>query len=622
LIACLLFGAQLTVQLLPLSRRSGASEWIRTTAAWLAVLVLVRVSWLFRKNRQPGAQVWWLLSGALLVYAIGQSLESIYNQLAFPETAPLPWWSDLFFLMEYPFYFLVLVLWPGLPTLRQPRLSQSKVVLDSLLLMGAASALCWYFILAPFYLESYQSLAGKATGLAYTVGDLAVLFGLVLTLLRPRRAHQRSLVILLLATSVLLVGDIWFAYLHLQVPFLPGGIQDLCWTLASVLAPLAGVVQLCLAPREAAHFNTRTLAVEDRLPVQRHVRLEVIRFIAPLAAALLTSAIIAIRTIIAPVHPLDPLAPSLVIFGLLVLVLVRQGITVLEREQWWREREEAQGRALTAHASEQAMREANRQLETFLGIVSHELKTPLSAMLLSLQLLQRRKEHPPHARSGTPEGDNTGSEVSQGVLELTLQQLGRLSRLVNDLVDLSRIQTGRLECHAHPVDLKSIVEQVIEEYRQMASDRTICFKGSDELEVLVQADAERIGQVVSNYLSNALKYSPQDRSVEVGIQQEARQGRVWVRDQGPGITPKEQSKVWDRFHRVAGVEVQSGSGIGLGLGLHISQTIIEQHQGQFGVESAPGQGSTFWFTLPLLASEYGLLHEEDVRMRMRPEADE
>ncbi len=621
LLAGLLFGAQLAVPLLLPTWRNGASEWIRTVAAWFAVFVLVRMSWLFQQSRQRGAQVWWLLSGALGVYAIGQSLESVYNQLASPNTAPFPWWSDLFFLMEYPFYFLVLVLWPGLLALKQPRLSQGKVVLDSLLLMGAASALCWYFILAPLYLESSQSLAGKATGLAYTLGDLAVLFGLVLTLLRPRRAHQRSLVILLLAMSALFLGDIWFAYLHLQIPFLPGGVQELCWTLASVLAPLAGVAQLCLAPREVERLDVSSVEMEDRLPTQRHVRLEVIRFIAPLAAALLTSAIIAIRTIIAPGHPLAPLAPSLVIFGLLLLVLIRQGITVLEREQWWREREEAQARALTAHTSEQAMREANRQLEAFLGIVSHELKTPLSAMLLSLQLLQRRKECLSPARTGTTEGGNPGAEVSQGVLELALQQLGRLSRLVNDLLDISRIQTGRLECHVHPVTLKPIVERVVEEYRQVASDRTICFNGMDEHELLVQADAERIGQVVSNYLSNALKYSPPDRPVEVGIQQEAEQGRVWVRDQGPGIALKEQRKVWDRFHRVAGVEVQSGSGIGLGLGLHISQTIIDQHHGQFGVESAPGQGSTFWFTLPLLDSQDGLSQEEDKAIRKRQEAD-
>jgi signal transduction histidine kinase len=81
------------------------------------------------------------------------------------------------------------------------------------------------------------------------------------------------------------------------------------------------------------------------------------------------------------------------------------------------------------------------------------------------------------------------------------------------------------------------------------------------------------------------------------------QAQVWVRDQGPGLTPEEQEHIWERFHRVKGIEVQSGSGAELGLGLHVSRTIIELHYGQVGVQSARGAGSTFWFSLPLAALE-------------------
>jgi signal transduction histidine kinase len=104
---------------------------------------------------------------------------------------------------------------------------------------------------------------------------------------------------------------------------------------------------------------------------------------------------------------------------------------------------------------------------------------------------------------------------------------------------------------------------------------------------------------VTNYLTNALKYSPTEQPVVVGLDVAGQEARVWVRDQGPGLPPEEQARIWERFHRVKGIEVQSGTGVGLGLGLHICQTIIERHQGQVGVESSPGQGSTFWFTLPL-----------------------
>jgi signal transduction histidine kinase len=133
----------------------------------------------------------------------------------------------------------------------------------------------------------------------------------------------------------------------------------------------------------------------------------------------------------------------------------------------------------------------------------------------------------------------------------------------------------------------------------MYSRRDIRLHLLQEQSVPIVADAERIGQVVTNYLINALKYSREDRLVEVGMDIDKQQARVWVRDHGPGIPAEEQGRVWERFHRAAGIEVQSGSGVGLGLGLHISKTIIQEHQGQVGVESTPGVGSTFWFTLPL-----------------------
>jgi signal transduction histidine kinase len=145
------------------------------------------------------------------------------------------------------------------------------------------------------------------------------------------------------------------------------------------------------------------------------------------------------------------------------------------------------------------------------------------------------------------------------------------------------------------------VRAAVEEQRQLVPQRTILMRCLFDRPVPVVADADRIGQVVTNYLTNALKYSLEERPVEVGIQIHDQQARVWVSDQGPGLSPAEQEHLWQHFYRVPGVEVQSGSGIGLGLGLYISKTIIDQHQGQVGVQSTLGKGSTFWFTLPLAA---------------------
>ncbi len=604
LLAGLLLGAQLAVLLVvPFPMRSSMTDWLRTAVAWLAFLGLLLIARWFTRTSQPGAVVWWLLSGALLAYAMGQSLVTGYNQLHHPPIVPVLWWSDVFFLLEYPCYVLALALWPGIPAQRRSSLARLKVGLDSLLLMAAVTALCWYFLLAPIYLHSPQSALGKATALSYAVGDLGVLIGLVLLLVRTRRLYFPALVILILATLVLLLGDAWFAALNLQAPYVLGGVPDLCWTLASLLAPLAGVVQIGVLQHLVAREPEWFSETEKRQPVWRSDLLGVFRLLAPFATALLAGVLIAVRAIIAPLFPVNPLIPSLVIFGLLLLALVRQGVTELERAHLRREQQRAHARELAAQAREEAMRDANRQLETFLGVVSHELKTPLSSILLGLQLLQRRMQRPAPLGIGPADRPGRGKGATQDLLDLTLHQLGRLSRLVNDLVDTARIQAGRLDYRCGEVDLATIVCQAVEEQQQLAPERTILLQRPSSQAILVRADAERIGQVVTNYLTNALKYSPPDRPVEVGVQEAQQQGCVWVRDQGPGIAPEEQGHLWERFHRVVGVEVLSGSGIGLGLGLYISKTIIDHHHGQVGVESLPGEGSTFWFTLPLMPLE-------------------
>jgi signal transduction histidine kinase len=192
-------------------------------------------------------------------------------------------------------------------------------------------------------------------------------------------------------------------------------------------------------------------------------------------------------------------------------------------------------------------------------------------------------------------------------LERTGRQMERMEALVNDLVDVSRIQAGKLELRRSVADLVGVVQEAVREQQQAAPERQLQLQGPLEQErLLVEVDVGRIEQVVTNFLTNALKYSGVERPVVVGLEVQGsgegpgeRQVRVWVRDEGPGLPVEEQERIWERFHRVQGVEVQSGTGVGLGLGLYISRMIVEQHHGQVGIESVLGQGATFWFTLPL-----------------------
>ncbi len=189
--------------------------------------------------------------------------------------------------------------------------------------------------------------------------------------------------------------------------------------------------------------------------------------------------------------------------------------------------------------------------------------------------------------------------TSAELLERSDVQIARLTRLVNELLDASRIQANKLEFHREQCDLTQIVQEAVQNQQYEDAQRPITLELSTIQPLPIIADVDRVGQVVTNYLSNALKYSPPATPIAVRVAVDGQTVRVSVRDEGPGLAKEEQERIWERFYRVEGIEVQSGSGVGLGLGLHICRTIIERHGGQIGVDSTPGAGSTFWFTLPL-----------------------
>ncbi len=285
---------------------------------------------------------------------------------------------------------------------------------------------------------------------------------------------------------------------------------------------------------------------------------------------------------------------------------------VIERERLMHERAEAQADAL-------ALREANRRMDEFVGIVSHELRTPLTTVVTNIQIAARWLPRLEPRNAGTETGaqasSQAGSQASadetlaqfRRLLERSDRQAARLTRIVSDLLDMSRIQGGQLEFQPQPTDLLEIVREVVEEQRQAHPNREITLTlPPDVTELTVQVDADRIGQVVTNYLTNALKYSPSGQPVAALVEHKGERARVAVRDQGSGLTKGEQAHLWERFRRVERITVESGSAVGLGLGLYISKTIIERHGGQVGVQSSRGKGSTFSFTLPRAKSA----HEE------------
>ena len=250
---------------------------------------------------------------------------------------------------------------------------------------------------------------------------------------------------------------------------------------------------------------------------------------------------------------------------------------------------------LTAH------KEVDRQKDFFLAMTGHELKTPLTALKGTLQLLQRRVQH----FSTKPEVplsemrtflDDCSERLTGAVRQVDVQ-----THVINDLLDVSRMATNTLQLEQEPCDLVSLVSETVADLRLTAPSRSLLFAAPEHLTLMVLADRYRIGQVVRNYVTNALRYAPAAQPIQIGLSVREQSARVWVQDRGPGLSKEEQEEVWQRFRQVKGVATQGGSEKGLGLGLYLCQMLIAEHQGQVGVESTPGEGSTFWFTLPLIS---------------------
>lgn len=263
---------------------------------------------------------------------------------------------------------------------------------------------------------------------------------------------------------------------------------------------------------------------------------------------------------------------------------------ILERERLLEERTEAQANML-------ALQEANHLKDEFIGVAGHELRTPLTTVKASVQLARRQITRLLKLETTlSPEAEKLIA-MMQTLLERAERQVGMQNRLVNDLLDVSRIETGHLELHPELGDLVMLIHEVVEDLQALTPERRILFDRSNLGEVLVLVDADRLRQVMSNYLSNALKYSAAEQPVVVHVVLLDTEVRVEVEDRGPGLTAIQQQRIWERFYRVPGIEVKSGSGVGLGLGLHITRMIIERHGGRVGVRSVKGQGATFWLVL-------------------------
>jgi len=226
--------------------------------------------------------------------------------------------------------------------------------------------------------------------------------------------------------------------------------------------------------------------------------------------------------------------------------------------------------------------ELEHRKDNFISMASHELRTPITVLKGFTQLLTKQFEQ-------------QGMHEAVSMLKKMESQSNKLVSLIDELLDASKIQAGRLDFEEEPVDLDKLVHETVEMLQESNPTHVLHVNGATHK--VIQGDKERLGQVLTNLITNAVKYSPQANSVDITLSTSKKAALISVRDYGIGIAKAHQKHIFDRFYRVHDSSTKTFKG--LGMGLYIACDIVKRHGGDITVQSAQGKGSTFTISLPL-----------------------
>lgn len=428
--------------------------------------------------------------------------------------------------------------------------SLARILLDALIIAGSVFFLAWILLLGDLYRSSGGEPFAVLTNLAFPVFDLLLVTIALVVAARVHPGERITMGLLLAGLVVFAATDSLYGPLALRNEYHVGHPIDGGYVVGMVLIGLAALRPLDWQPtghRDAA-------------------RLGLVGSLIPFAPVVLGSA--AAAAVLVTGGTIEPLLIGLGIL-LIVLVVLRQVIVILEN-----------------HRLALRLERAGRFKSDMLRFISHEASTPLTPMRIHLHLIQK-------ATGGARAAQE---ERSLPVLD---RNLTRLQGLVSEVLDLSRLEAGRFSIEAAPVDLQDLIGAAAETYRPQFAQRGLRFE-TECVPVRLAADGVRIGQVLDNLLSNALKFTAPGGHVAMKASVGRETARIEVSDTGVGMTPEQVRGLFTPFGRV-----HNGQSIapGTGLGLYLSRGIVEQHQGRIWCESlGPGAGSRFIVELPLLGA--------------------
>ena len=512
-----------------------------------------------RRHRPSSQLAWYLFAAGLLAFAVGDVFFNLYT-FVWHREPPVPSVADVFYLAGYPFLTAGLVV-----LVRRLRREERRSGHIDAAMVIVAFALCqWVFIMED--VTDTGSFAERAVGLSYPAMDVVLLSGLLVFALTP---IWRTLSYRYLAVSVCLL--IFADELYGLAPdkYSTTSWLDTAWLLSYVLWGLA-----------ALHPSMRDLSEPAK---SSGPRVSLLRF-GMLVGALATAPTVLLIEAATGVG-VEPVAIAIGAAALSGLVLLRLTgvIHALDRlranERLARAEAETAQRLLTEQ--NERLREADRLKDEFVALISHDLRTPLTSITGYVELAL----------------EEDLSDDVDGYLHVVARNAERLLALVNDLLFVARLQAGQMSLDPRNVDLARLVRDGIRSMEPRAAAKGIALTCSVDEVPVVRVDHGRILQLLDNIVSNAIKFTPQGGTVHVSLRRTDDSVAIDVTDNGIGIAPEEQHRLFERFFRAENaVERQVP---GTGLGLYISRVIAEAHDGTLSVHSKLDRGSSFRLDLPL-----------------------
>jgi signal transduction histidine kinase len=525
-----------------------------------AVVAILLGMWL---NKPPSRAPWNLFALGQLFFLVGDVIAYNHEQL-FGTPLPFPAISDFFYLLVYP------CLIAGVAMLaRRRNVDRSETgFADAFIVAIGAGVLSWTYVISPYAHSADLTAAQKIVSIAYPLMDLLLLMALVRLAVGPGR-RGTAFHLLVIGVACLLITDAAYGWILANVPggYANGGLLDVGWAAFYILWAAA-----------ALHPSMREL--EEPVPEEAHHPALRLRVGLLAIASVATPMVIIVESLRG--RPIDSPIVGICCAALFVLVLVRMNGLLVDVNELRRTQEALEDSSLQLERALERERDAGGVLReqdavknTYLSAVSHELRTPLTFILGTSMLLEKHL-------------DDLPTEEVREMIGHTRRSAKKLQSLLDDLLDVERLRSGRITLEREPVDLSELVARVVEDLGPQEQHPLKV----DVPPAVLLADASKLERVLTNLIGNAFKYCPPGARVWVRAERSGPEVILIVEDEGDGIAQEDREVIFRRFER------GDTTAVGTGIGLSLVATFAEMHGGRAWVEDRPGGGASFRVALP------------------------